>query len=67
MVAFESTEDEGGDLMGVQHDLIDDFLVWLCEEGGERDLDAFDHIWDLKNSTDRQALINEWAKARHTR
>lgn len=65
MVAFESTEGEGGDLMGVQRDLIDDFLVWLSQS--ERELEAVDQVWDLDDSNDRQALINEWAKARHAR
>lgn len=66
MVAFESTEGKGSDLMGVQRDLIDDFLAWLHDEGGERELDAFNHIWRLEDPDDRQALINEWARARRT-
>lgn len=63
MVAFESTGDD--DLMGVQRDLVDDFLAWLGIY--KRELEAADEVWDLDDPDDRQALINEWAKARHSR
>lgn len=60
MVAFVST---GGDQMGVQRDLIDDFLTWLGQ--GQRRVVVFERTWDLEEPGDRQGLINEWARTRH--
>lgn len=60
MVAFAST---GGDLMGVQRDLIDDFLTWLGQH--QQQIVALERVWDLTDPDDRQGLINEWARAGH--